>query len=117
MPNKKNGDIVKCKVTGIENYGIFVLTEDGYAGLIHISQISEKFVRNVCDYVQMDDEIFAKIIECDEVSHRLKLSIKNFNYHMDGSGEEEICNGFGPLKEQLPIWIDEYNFSSREKVE
>ena len=111
----KNGDIIKCKVTGIENYGIFVATENGYSGLIHISEISDKFVRNVCDYVQLEDEIFAKVIECDEETHKLKLSIKSFNYHIDGSGEDSDSNGFGPLRAQLPIWIEEYkNFGGNE---
>ena len=57
------GDSVKGKVTGVEKYGIFLLMEDGYTGLIHISEISDKFVRNVADYVQVNDEIYAKVIE------------------------------------------------------
>ena len=55
----KIGDIVKGKVTGIENYGIFLLMEDGYTGLIHISEISEKFVRNVyllCHWDSMNND-------------------------------------------------------------
>ena len=75
----KIGDIVKGKVTGIENYGIFLLMEDGYTGLIHISEISEKFVRNVFDYVQLDEVISSKVIEVDDSNKRLKLTIKNLN--------------------------------------
>ena len=78
MPEVKKGDSVKGKVTGIENYGIFLLMEDGYTGLIHISEISEKFVRNVADYVQVDDEIFAKALEVDHENKRYKLTIKNY---------------------------------------
>ena len=39
MPNISIGDIVKGKVTGIEKYGIFVLTDNGYTGLLRISEI------------------------------------------------------------------------------
>ena len=108
MPSIKIDDIVKCRVTGIENYGAFVMTEDGYSGLIHISEMSDKFVRNVCDYVQLDDEIFVKVIAIDEENKKLKLSIKNINYRLDGTGELDNLNGFGPLKAQLPNWIQEY---------
>ena len=108
MPEVKKGDSVKGKVTGIENYGIFLLMEDGYTGLIHISEISEKFVRNVADYVQVDDEIFAKVIEVDHENKRYKLTIKNYDYREGKSNEVEDVNGFTPLKEALPEWIDEY---------
>ena len=50
FPMYKIGDIVKGKVTGIENYGIFLLMEDGYTGLIHISEISEKLGFNALHY-------------------------------------------------------------------
>ena len=41
------GDVVKGKVVGISSYGIFVLIDDKYNGLIHISEISENFVRKI----------------------------------------------------------------------
>lgn len=109
MPNYKKGDIVKGKVTGIENYGIFVLLEDEkYTGLIHISEISDKFVRNVFDYVQLDEVIKAKVLEVDEKSKQVKLSIKDFDYRIDGKRKLEDKNGFSPLREKLPGWISEY---------
>jgi general stress protein 13 len=108
MSKYKIGDIVKGKVTGIEKYGIFLLMDDGYTGLIHISEISEKFVRNVFDYVQLDEIIISKIIEVDESSKRLKLTIKNFDYRIEDSKENEDQGGFALLREKLPEWISEY---------
>ena len=101
------GDSVKGKVTGVEKYGIFLLMEDGYTGFIHISEISDKFVRNVADYVQVNDEIYAKVIEIDEENKRYKLSIKNYDYR-EGKSNVIDVNGFTPLAEALPNWIDEY---------
>ena len=108
MPNIKKGDSVKGKVTGIENYGIFLLMDDGYTGLIHISEISEKFVRNVFDYVQIDEVISSKVIEVDDSNKRLKLTIKNFDYRIEDNKNIEDKNGFSLLKEKLPGWIAEY---------
>lgn len=104
----KIGDIVKGKVTGIENYGIFLLIDDGYTGLIHISEISEKFVRNVFDYVQLDEVISSKVIEVDESNKKLKLTIKNFDYRIEDKRNLEDKNGFSLLREKLPMWIAEY---------
>ena len=104
----KIGDVVKGKVTGIENYGIFLLTDDGYTGLIHISEISEKFVRNVFDYVQLDEVILSKVIEVDESNKKIKLTIKNFDYRIEDKKNLEDKNGFSLLREKLPEWIAEY---------
>lgn len=113
MPMYKIGDVVKGKVTGIEKYGIFLLMNDGYTGLIHISEISEKFVKNVYDYVQLNEVILSKVIEVDEENQRLKLTIKNFDYRNDDKKGHEDKDGFLLLKEKLPIWIAEY----KEKTE
>lgn len=108
MPVVKVGDVVKGKVTGIEDYGFFLLTEDDYTGLVHISEISDKFVRNVNDYVHLDEEIYAKVIEYNENEKKLRLSIKNLDYRIEDRYNLDDENGFNPLKEQLPIWIEEY---------
>ena len=104
----KIGDVVKGKVTGIEKYGIFLLMDDGYTGLIHISEISEKFVKNVFDYVQLEEVITSKVIEVDEENKRLKLTIKNFDYRSEDKKRQDDINGFLLLKEKLPEWINEY---------
>ena len=108
MPKYKVGEKVQGKVTGIEDYGFFLLLDDGYSGLVHISEVSEKFVKNIFDYVQLGEQIEALIIEVDEENKKLKLSIKNFDYRIEDKRELENQNGFSPLREKLPEWITEY---------
>jgi len=104
----KIGDIVKCNVTGFKDYGIFVKIDETFDGLIHISEISESFVRNVNDYSEIGEEIYAKIIEIDEEANQVKLTIKDMNYKIDGNDIREIDkNGFMPLKKKLNIWIND----------
>ena len=69
MSKYEVGNIVTGNVTGIEKYGIFVSLDEYYSGLIHISEISDNFVRDVNDYVKYGDTIKAKIIEVDDDSH------------------------------------------------
>ena len=107
--NYKIGDIIKGQVSGIEKYGIFINLDDSYSGLIHISEISSGYVKEVNDYVSVGEEIFCKIIDIDNNNKHLKLSIKDINFKTDGSNQkrEELAAGFQSLKEQLPIWTKE----------
>ena len=107
--NYKINDIIKCEVSGISNYGVFVKCSDDYTGLIHISEISEGFVKNVMDFAKVGDIISCRVIDIDEDDKHLKLSIKNIDYKGSGkpTGILEEGNGFKPLKENLPIWTKE----------
>lgn len=105
----KVGDIIKGQVTGIENYGIFVNIDPWYDGLIHISEVSSDFVKDVHEYVQIGETIYCQVLDVDEESLNLKLSIKNINYkaNNDNSPIKETRKGFLPLKENLDGWIQE----------
>ena len=46
-------DVVCGKVTAIMNFGAFVLLEDGTSGLVHISEISKNFVKDVNDFLSV----------------------------------------------------------------
>lgn len=109
MKNYKENDVVIAKVTGIQEYGAFVNIDDDYDGLIHISEISYGFVKDINDYVKVGDKIYAEILNVDDNTNQLKLSIKDIDYKNDGSKLKRINetkNGFEPLKENLEIWIN-----------
>lgn len=111
MADYKKGKIAKGIVTGIEKYGIFVSLDDYYSGLIHISEISHDFVRNVNDYVTIGEEIYVEILDVDSDQSHLKLSIKNINYKKKNNYKKrkiiETSLGFKTLAYKLPIWIEE----------
>jgi len=104
----KIGDIIKGTVTGIENYGIFVTFGDGCTGLIHISEISTAFVKNVRDYAKENSKIEAMIIDIDEDNH-YKLSIKSLDDKnlFKHFSSEDILHGFDSLSNNLDKWIKE----------
>ena len=76
MSKVKVGDIVECVVTGVQTYGAFVLIDNCINGLIHISEISKGYVRNIEDFVRVGDTLFVKVIELDEENLRAKVSLK-----------------------------------------
>lgn len=110
MTKYEKGKIIKGTVTGIEPYGIFVSFNNYYSGLIHISEISNKFVKNITDFVNIGDVINTYILEVDDNSCQLKLSIKNIKYkNRYGNSKHKIIetgNGFESLRFKLPLWID-----------
>ena len=108
MAEYRTGSIVKCQVTGIEKYGAFVNIDGIYSGLIHISEISNGFVKDINDFLQIGEIIYTQILDVDEENNRLKLSIKNINYKSNTKSKvKESRLGFLPLKNHLNTWISE----------
>lgn len=112
MAEYKKGKIVKGSITGIEKYGIFVNLDNYYSGLIHISEISKGFVKDVKDYVEVGETIYAKVIDVDEIENHVKLSIKDIDYRIKDvkqkvSSIKEVGKGFMVLEENREVWIRE----------
>ena len=110
MNQYKKGEIVTGCVTGIEKYGIFVSLDEYYSGLIHISEISDFFVKNPSDYVYVGETIKALVIDDSDLdSYHVKLSIKNIDYKFTKKKRKKIIettSGFKTLQEALPGWIE-----------
>jgi polyribonucleotide nucleotidyltransferase len=69
------GRIYKGKVKRIMNFGAFVEILPGKEGLVHVSELSNKFVKNVEEVVKLGDEFDVKLTEIDDQG-RLNLSKK-----------------------------------------
>lgn len=121
MNRYKKGEVVTGCVTGIEKYGIFVSLDDYYSGLIHISEISDFFVKNPADYVYVGELIKAVVIDDNELdSFHVKLSIKNIDYKFSKIKNKKILetpNGFNTLKNQLPVWISHKKVEIEKKLQ
>lgn len=69
------GRIYNGKVTRIVDFGAFVAIGGGKEGLVHISQIADKHVEKVSDYLTMGQEVPVKVLEIDRQG-RIRLSMK-----------------------------------------
>ncbi len=69
------GKIYLGKVKKIVDFGAFVEIFPGTDGLVHISQICDRRIKNVSDEIQEGDEIKVKVIDVDQQG-RVKLSRK-----------------------------------------
>lgn len=69
------GKILKGKISGITNFGAFVDLGDGATGLVHISEISNEYVKDIHDHVKVGQEVEVKVLP-NEKGNKLSLSIK-----------------------------------------
>lgn len=109
------GDIVIAKVTNIVGYGAFVTIGD-YDGLIHISEFSDNYVKNINDFVKVGDEIRVRVLEIDEENKKVKLSYKQLHKTRGVKCKvPEYEVGFKSLGDKLDGWIEGYKGFKNEK--
>lgn len=69
------GAIVECKVTGVTGFGAFVDLGEGKTGMIHVSEVSQNYVKDIKEFVHEGDVVRAKVITIDQ-NGKISLSIK-----------------------------------------
>ncbi|MBQ7544009.1 MAG: S1 RNA-binding domain-containing protein [Synergistaceae bacterium] len=109
------GEIVDCTVEQIMPYGAFVrIAKNGRKGMIHISELSYSFVKNISDVLNIGDKVQAKVIKIDERG-RIDLSIKQTQpqpqAHAGGFQHRTQRTGSAPSRPSRPSGRD---FTPRE---
>ena len=120
--NYQVGQLIVGKVYNVKPYALFMSFEGGATGLLHISEISDSFVRDIEKYGSIGDEIKVKVLSIDKDNGFLRVSYKQvppeeaYSSHtkqrkLPTVTEEE----FLPLKEKLNGWInDAYSKINKE---
>jgi len=78
------GAIIEGEVTGITNFGAFMQLPEGKVGLVHISEVSTAYVRDVHDFLKEHQKVMVKVLSIDEHG-KIGLSIKR----VEGSGDQQ----------------------------
>lgn len=68
-------------VTNITNFGAFVDIGVHQDGLVHISQLADKFVRDPNDVVKLHQHVRVKVLDVDKRRHRISLTMKGIAQH------------------------------------
>ncbi|WP_129839133.1 30S ribosomal protein S1 [Streptomyces sp. RFCAC02] len=87
------GQVVPGKVTKLVPFGAFVRVDEGIEGLVHISELAERHVEIPEQVVQVNDEIFVKVIDIDLERRRISLSLKQAN---ENFGPDPLAVEFDP---------------------
>ena len=68
------GQVVEGKITGITNFGAFVELSPGTTGLVHISEVADVYVKDIKEFVQLNDLVKVKILSMQD--GKIGLSIR-----------------------------------------
>jgi small subunit ribosomal protein S1 len=82
--------VVPGRVTKLVPFGAFVRVDEGIEGLVHISELAERHIELPEQIVQVNDEIFVKVIDIDLERRRISLSLKQANDSSDAVAVEEF---------------------------
>ncbi len=105
----KEGSVVRGRVTGIQPYGVFVRLNRNINGLIHISELTDDYVKDIHDFVRIGEVVRVKVLELDD-NKNARLSLKqaqNYYSHFQEKRKnktkviEETPSGFLNLKTML----------------
>ncbi len=69
------GTVIKGRVERIFSFGAFISIDEGVDGLVHVSQVSHTWVKDINDVLTVGQEVEAKIVGFDD--NRITLSIKD----------------------------------------
>lgn len=69
------GEIVEGKVTGLTKFGAFVSLPDDKVGMVHISEVSTAFVKDIADFLEKGMDVRVKVLSIDE-NEKISLSLK-----------------------------------------
>eukprot|EP01025_Chloroclados_australasicus_P011508 TRINITY_DN14_c0_g1_i7.p1 TRINITY_DN14_c0_g1~~TRINITY_DN14_c0_g1_i7.p1 ORF type:complete len:459 (-),score=49.64 TRINITY_DN14_c0_g1_i7:160-1458(-) len=72
----QEGSVYPGKVVGITGFGAFVDIGCGIDGLVHVSQISNEYVREVRDYVDIGHDVQVKVLGKDLDRNKLSFTMK-----------------------------------------
>ena len=69
------GEIVEGKVTGLTKFGAFVSLPEEKVGMIHISEVSTTYVKDIGDFLEKGQAVKVKVLSIDE-NGKISLSLK-----------------------------------------
>ncbi|MCM3588445.1 S1 domain-containing post-transcriptional regulator GSP13 [Mesobacillus maritimus] len=116
----ETGSVLTGKVTGIQPYGAFVAIDENTQGLVHISEITHGFVKDINDHLKVGDEVQVKVLSVDEEAGKIGLSIRATQEAPEQPAkakrprkraaaavinQDNDSQGFNTLKDKLQEWI------------
>lgn len=115
IDNFETGQILEGKVTGIQSYGAFVALDEETQGLVHISEVTHGFVKDINDYLAVGNDVKVKILNVDAENNKVSLSIRatqeppkspeNNQNNRAPKQQDDANTGFNTLKDKLDEWI------------
>jgi len=120
----KIGMIVSGKITGIQPYGAFVALDEQTQGLIHISECTHGYVKDLNEILTVGESIDVMILDIDEYTKKYSLSLRTMQepqvqqYHPNKRRHHHKQGkiGFQSIHEAMPKWIEQAKEDERKRT-
>lgn len=96
----KIGDILEGIVEDITKYGAFVKLENGEKGLVHISEVANKFVENISDVLEVKQKVKVKVLSNE--NGKIALSIKQALVNKEYKEKKQNYNSYKKVNNEEP---------------
>lgn len=106
----ETGKIIEGKVSGITNFGAFVDIGEGKTGLVHISEVASRYVKDVREFLKEGQIVKVKIMSM-EPGGKISLSIKK------AMEEERVKTSSRPIDVDFIIAKEDTNSSFEDKMQ
>lgn len=116
----KVGDVAEGAVVKVYPHYAILLFDEGWTGLLHISEISNNYVHNFTSFVTVGNIYQVKVISVDETNQNIKVSLKQ----MENSDRRKAMKrkridpseiDFTALEAKLPEWVKAENAQGEKK--
>ena len=105
----ETGTIVSGKITGITDFGAFVDIGNGKSGMIHISEVSTGFVKDIREHLSVGQEVDAKVISVSPEG-KISLSISKLEQNSESEKREKPAEKKQENKKSAPkVWTGQKN--------
>lgn len=91
--NVKVGDILNGKINNIKKFGAFIELPNKQVGLLHISEVSDDYVKNIHDYLKKGQRIKVKVIEVKDKNH-IRLSLRQVEQQREDNDKKKRSEEF-----------------------
>ena len=110
----KVGETYIGTVVSVYTSYAIMLFDEGWTGLLHISEVSTSYIRSFASYITIGSIYTVKVIAVDEDSGQVRVSLKQMtnserrkSFRHCPVDSQDI--DFAPLAKMLPLWIAEEN--------
>lgn len=109
------GDIVEGKVVSIMPFGVFIEWDKKESGLVHISEVSTEYVKDINDHLKKGQLVKAKVVKIDD-NGKISLSIKQA-IQKDREKQKSEKQEKAPIRPADIDWsVKEDNLSFEDKL-
>ena len=85
----KVGEVLKGKVNNIKKFGAFVELPNKQVGLLHISEVSDDYVKDISDYLKKGQRVMVKVIEV-KGQEQIRLSLRKVDQAEAQKQKEQV---------------------------